>query len=1075
MIPTAMLNILIVADSPEDRLVLRRLLTRSTLGPHTITEAERGDHAIDTYRLTQPDCVLLDHLLPDMDGMAVLTALRVLSDVPVVLLTGVSDEALAVAALQHGAQDYLLKDYLTPDRLLLTIQRAIATVQYARERNRTQVLLATMLDIIPVGVAMLDENLHTLHLNLALTTLLGRPAAELLGQPITALWPAMAERLAPHCAQVLATGQPTGPYDVVAPSPGAEAPTRIWQISIHPLMLPETGALGLRLVIQEMTAMHQASAAAAEARARLDATITNLPNGICYLDRELRYQMVNPALAALNGKTPEEHIGLTPADVSPGLARKIEPLIRQVLATGEPVRDLEIQGPPSSLDGVRHNWLFNYFPVPGPDGAVSGVGITVVDLTQIKRTEAALRASEERFRLLTEHAYDLVYRYQIRPTPVLEYVSPAIERMSGYPRDAFYADPHLVSHLLYPDDSSIFWDRLATATIREEPSELHWQHKNGTTIWGEIRSWHVTDVNGTTLAVEGIVRDITAHKQAKAALEHERQQLHAIVHTMREGMIAFHPDGTIVQMNAAARQLSGLADASPAVMAPLNMLDWPTFVSPLDAAGLALAPEAWPQHRVLRGEQFTGLELCMRAAGPDLDRWLTFNGTPVYDEYGTFILGVMTAQDITQRKVDELAVQAHAEALSYINTGLNRVLRDKDEFLATMSHELRTPLNSILAFAEILSEQITGTLNARQIKQVQHIETSGQHLLTLINDILDLAKVESGRLEIHSETYNINEICEASLRFVREVAARKGLQVSFVGDATSVLMQVDMRRLKQMLVNLLGNAVKFTPTGGQVRLQVDTDAAQGLITFAVEDTGIGIAAENLGRLFQPFTQIDNSLTRQHEGTGLGLALVRRLAGLMGGSVVLASAGVGKGCRVTLSLPWRPIAPLLNTPVKRESLPDLQTEPAQRTLILLAEDNETTSSAISEYLAEHRYQVVVVRTGQEAITRAIEVQPALILMDIQMPVLDGLAATRQLRALPGFATTPIIALTALAMPDDRERCLAAGANAYLSKPVSLHALVATITAMLSSNGAGAEAQDRGADLALLARERGLIDL
>ncbi len=1045
MKPTAMHHILIVDDSPEDRLIVRRLLTQVAPGTYTFSEVDRGDRVLAACHAALPDCVLLDQNLPDMDGLNVITALRKTSDVPVVLLTGVGNEALAAEAIQRGAQEYLSKDMLFTKHLSLSVQRAIATVQFARERDQAHALLATVFDTIPVGVVVLDHELQILHINTILANLMGHPIAGLCGQGLPALWPALAESLIPHAAQMLATGHVSDLYELIATSPISAANLHTWQISVRVLTLPNTGAQGLCLAVQDVTALREASVAAAQSLARLESTLTSLPSGIGYLDRDLHYQMVNPALAAINGKTPEEHIGRTPAELLPVLARRLEPMMRQVLATGEPVRDLEVQGPPCPIDGVPHSWLINYFPVPGPTGAVSGLGVTVIDLTQIRRTEAALRASEERFRLLAEHAHDVIYRYQIRPTLHLDYLSPAIEELTGYPREVFYRDPDLIFRLVYLDDLPITpgeaIDPAALALI-PQPLTLRWQQQDGSIRWTEVNSWVVADEARDSLAIEGIVRDITARKQVEDDLEYERQQLDAIVRTMHEGVIAFHPDGTIVRMNPAAQQIACLdSDQGRTVTITADLLQ---YVTPVDASGHVIGLDAWAHRRVMRSEQFVGYELYIQESG----RWITFNGTPVYDAQGNLLLGVVTAQDITQRKHADLAAQAHAEALSHINTELNHALRHKDEFLATMSHELRTPLNGILSFADLLIEQIAGSLNERQLRQVKHIETSGQHLLALINDILDLAKVESGHLDITIETHPVAVICESSLLFVREIAIRKHVQVSFVCQNTTSVMDTDARRLKQMLVNLLGNAVKFTPAGGQVRLEVAINAEREQIIFVVEDTGIGIAAEDLGLLFQPFMQIDNSLTRQHEGTGLGLSLVRRLANLMSGNVRIESAGPGQGSVVTLTLPWHPPVAPPPPPTRIEPASDPHERTTQNAVILLAEDNETTISAISEYLSAHGYEVVVARTGEEAIMQAIETRPDLIVMDIQMPVMDGLAATRQLRALPAFAAPPIIALTALAMPGDRERSLAAGVNAYLAKPVSLRTLLATIKTMLS---------------------------
>jgi signal transduction histidine kinase len=233
-----------------------------------------------------------------------------------------------------------------------------------------------------------------------------------------------------------------------------------------------------------------------------------------------------------------------------------------------------------------------------------------------------------------------------------------------------------------------------------------------------------------------------------------------------------------------------------------------------------------------------------------------------------------------------------------------RAIRLKDEFLANMSHELRTPLTGMLALGENLQEQIYGPLNERQLKILGHVETSSRHLLSLINDLLDLSKIEAGGLDLELQPLIVDDIIQASMHFVKEVAHKKNIELSSQNDQPHAIIVADARRLKQMLVNLLGNAVKFTPEGGRVQLQVTPDAAAEEIRFIVTDTGVGIPPEAQARLFQPFTQLDSALARQHEGTGLGLALVKRLAAQHGGSVSVSSSGVpGEGSCFTLVLPY----------------------------------------------------------------------------------------------------------------------------------------------------------------------------
>ncbi|NTV63813.1 MAG: response regulator [Oscillochloris sp.] len=384
------------------------------------------------------------------------------------------------------------------------------------------------------------------------------------------------------------------------------------------------------------------------------------------------------------------------------------------------------------------------------------------------------------------------------------------------------------------------------------------------------------------------------------------------------------------------------------------------------------------------------------------------------------------------------------------------VVQAKDAFLSTMSHELRTPLSAILGLSESLSDEIYGPLTTPQRQVLSTIQQSGGHLLTLINDILDMAKIDAGKLDLQIDRFLVSEVCQASLRMIHDAAYAKGVQVSFGLDNPQLTLSADPRRLKQILFKLLSNAVKFTPEGGHVSLTVSVDPEHTAIRFAVRDTGIGISAVAINQLFMPFSQLDSRLSRQYEGSGIGLALVRQMVDLHGGSVQVESQGVhGQGSCFTVSLPWQESGLQLPTVLERDAYAQIRTPRCSaqqpQAAILLVEDNISSSTAIREYLSYHGYAVVVAYNGSEGLQIAREQLPALILMDIQMPVLDGLEATRQLRADATFARTPIIALTALAMPGDRERCLEAGANAYLTKPIGLRVLLATIQQYLQKEG------------------------
>ncbi len=396
--------------------------------------------------------------------------------------------------------------------------------------------------------------------------------------------------------------------------------------------------------------------------------------------------------------------------------------------------------------------------------------------------------------------------------------------------------------------------------------------------------------------------------------------------------------------------------------------------------------------------------------------------------------------------------------LREVNAELRRASRMKDEFLASMSHELRTPLNAILGLAEAIQEGIYGPPSAGQARALQTIEESGRHLLSLINDVLDVSKIEAGKLTIDVAALEAAPVCESALRLVKESALKKGVALESA-VLPGLALRADARRLKQMLVNLLSNAVKSTPRDGRVGLEAATDG--DWVRFTVWDTGVGIAPEDVPRLFQPFTQLDNRLAREATGTGLGLALVRRLAQLHGGGASLESE-LGRGTRVTVRLPAGHGEATAPAPMPPAALPTSPAGPAaggddtplpteRRPLVLLAEDSEANVQTFGDYLRSVGFDVIVARDGEQAVALAVERRPAVILMDVQMPRVDGLEATRRIRAIAGFDAVPIVALTALAMTGDRERCLAAGASAYLAKPVRLREL-GTLVASLSRHAA-----------------------
>lgn len=440
-----------------------------------------------------------------------------------------------------------------------------------------------------------------------------------------------------------------------------------------------------------------------------------------------------------------------------------------------------------------------------------------------------------------------------------------------------------------------------------------------------------------------------------------------------------------------------------------------------------------------------------------------YHANPIYRE-GGLVGAVVTFSDISARKNGEAALRAAHTALAEeraqlaervrrrtleldrANAELARTSQAKDEFLAAMSHELRTPLTSILGLSETMGDGLLGPLSKQQDKAVRMIHENGTHLLELINDVLDMSRVASGQMQLRWDQVPAIQLCEASLRLIAPAAKNKELKVTSNLDPQVRLVRGDSRRLKQMLINLLGNAVKFTPPGGAIGLDMSADADLGEVRIGVWDTGVGIPADQLERLFQPFVQLDSRPARQYDGTGLGLALAAGMAKLHQGRIEVQSEP-GRGSRFELVLPWDPHAQSADRlPPESDPQRNAQTQSKTTPLrprVLLVEDNENNLDMFSTYLRIKGCEVIAARSGIQAIDLARERRPDLVLMDVQMPEMDGLETTRRLRTDPALRRTPIVALTALAMPGDRERCLEAGMDDYLSKPLGLKELHGTV--------------------------------
>ncbi len=380
-------------------------------------------------------------------------------------------------------------------------------------------------------------------------------------------------------------------------------------------------------------------------------------------------------------------------------------------------------------------------------------------------------------------------------------------------------------------------------------------------------------------------------------------------------------------------------------------------------------------------------------------------------------------------------VEQRVQELHAANAQLAQAARVKNEFLASVSHELRTPLNAILGLTESLQENAYGPVSEAQQGVLGNITYSGRHLLALITDILDVAKIEAGQFTLELGPAAVDAICQASLMLIKQKAEQKKLTVTMQFDAAVKLIETDDRRLKQILLNLLDNAIKFTPTEGTIGIDIRGDSENKIVYFSVWDSGIGIAAKDFPRLFKPFVQLDSGLAREYAGSGLGLVLVYRMAEMQGGSVQVESE-VGKGSRFTVALPWR--VPTIGTVAAMNetalSLPPTHTLSSTCPLALIADDQDLVTTELTHLLLGQGIHTVVTKDGADALEKAISLRPALLLLDMQLPPFDETTTLLTLRKQPHLQSVPIVAMSAVVWPGSEQPYLAAGATTYVSKPI-----------------------------------------
>lgn len=695
---------------------------------------------------------------------------------------------------------------------------------------------------------------------------------------------------------------------------------------------------------------------------------------------------------------------------------KVSDLVAEAIRTGRGYEfELQIRRP----DGERRDVTCKADCVLDPRGRVTAIHGVFQDVTEHKLALKNLELGQARYKLLTDNVGDVIIRIGLdRKT---RDISPAVHKLLGYQPEEM--DGHPAESFVHgPDQARVL---AAFAEMARGAVEKTIQHraarKDGRLVWVESRLQLVCDAAGTPTEVVGVVRDITEQRKAAVTLADSERRFRNLA-LNAPGMISESQlDGVITYMSPACLPITGFTPEELIGRSSLLLMhpeDAPSVIEMCEAV-LASNGAVAPWAVEYRAHHKSGREI-----------WLESKPTPVTDPVSGEVIGMTdVTHDITPRKVLEARLrqaQSDAEAAATV----------KAEFLANMSHELRTPLTSIVGFTSLAAEQ--ADLAPLTRTYVERVGDASRALLCTVNDILDFSKLEAGQVSLLAQPVALAKLSRATLELFTPQAGAKDLTLTLEGEADDLTISVDPDRIRQILLNLVGNAVKFTADGG-VTLRTRYDRSDQTLTVEVVDTGAGIPPAKQAELFKRFSQVDGSLTRTHGGTGLGLAICKGLVEAMGGEIGVDSAP-GQGSRFWFRIP----APLSAASQVVADGPAVEQPTFSGVRVLVVDDHPANRELARLFLAGVGAEVTEACDGEEAAQLAAEQPFDVILMDIRMPRLDGPGALLRIRQAPGpNDATPILAFTADADAEIGGRLAALGFQDVVAKPLEPGALIAAV--------------------------------
>ena len=783
----------------------------------------------------------------------------------------------------------------------------------------------------------------------------------------------------------------------------------------------------------DVTLERRAQQALAESQERYRDLFNSMDEGYCIIEMifddadkavDWRFLEVNPAFAKLTGI--DDAVGRRMRDIAPEHEAHWFETYGRVALTGEAVRFV------NDAKSLQNRWFDLYAVKVGPPHSRK-VAVLFTNITERRQAEAALRASEEQFRATFENAAVGIVHVGLDHRWLR--VNPAACRLVGYTADELTA--MTFTELTHPDDVAGNLDLLNRLLAGEIPSytvEKRFIHKSGRHVWVTATAALLRDAEGRPQYVIGALEDMSEKKATLAQLELQRRFVERLTHGMPNTLHVYsRAEQRNVWVNRHLGDTLGYAEQDIAQMGRGFMQQ---VLHPQDTAAMDAHLD-----RVFAAADSEVLDVEYRVCDRSGQwRWLRQSDTVFRrDAQGRAVELVGTATDVTVRK----RIEAELTRALAVAEDANRA---KSDFLSNMSHELRSPLNAMLGFSQLL--QIgTPPPTPLQAQSVHEILKAGWYLLGLIDEILDLALIESGRQAFVLESVPLAEVLDDCHAMVEGEAAQHGIQLRFAPIDGDLVVSVDRTRVKQVLINLLSNAIKYNRPRGTVTVGV-AQGEHGDLRISVEDSGGGLSPEQVARLFQPFERLGQQ-AGVIPGTGIGLALSKRLVELMGGRIgVHSTVGQGSVFWIELETKGAPLPALAATP----PLALTPTQPVQawpQCTVLCVENDAANMLFVQRLLARRGgVRLLMASDGQHGLHLARSLKPDVVLMDINLPGISGLETQRQLANDPVTAHIPVIAISAQAMPDDVDRGLRAGFFRYLTKPIKLDTLTEALDAALT---------------------------